>query len=262
MKKNAAGFTLLEVILVLVISALLFVLGYKFYLSIRSDADISQVQYNVDRIFSSAAEYYQANCRQQLDPLTGNPGATNPTAVLDPVNSPVSPVAVTVSALRTAGFLQATLPINRLINPATINGGYVVQFNQTPLSSPSTDVRFAGVKIGNIIYWNIQVSVAIRSTTPLAIVRMLGADCASNLAASGNTVNPCNSGIAVSTAQTVYAVWERAPSYAAPNAEANTWMGNAQVRSFNQLYTNSNIVNGQPGPSGTQANYQNYLCGG
>lgn len=259
MQRNASGFTLIEVMLVLVISASLLMVGYQFYLSIRSDADILQVQYNVDRIFSAASEYYQANCRQQknADPKLPAPSLT---ATLDPANSPTSPFAVTVSSLRTAGFLDATLPMNRYIDASTLNGGYVVQFNE----APANDRMVNGKKMGNIYIWTIQVAVAVRApnkASPLAIVRLLGADCASNAGATAGTVNSCNSGIPANTGSTVYAVWERLPSFAAPNAETNTWIGNAEVKSFTQLYTNSNIGGGIPGPSGVQANYQNYLCG-
>lgn len=259
MKLKTAGFTLLEIMLVLVIAASLLMLGYKFYLSIKSDADVRQIQYNVDRVFAAASEYYQANCRQQVSADPSGPAPTL-TATLDPANSPSSPYAVTVSALRTAGFLDATLPINRLIDTSTLNGGYIVQFNE----APANDKLVNGKKTGNIYIWTIQVAVAVRTPpggSPLAIVRLLGADCAGNVGAVAGTVNSCNSGIPATTGSTVYAVWERLPSYAAPNAEANTWMGNAQVKSFTQLYTNSNIGGGIPGPSGTQTNYQNYLCG-
>ncbi len=260
MQGRTAGYTLVELMMVLVIAASLIMLGYKFYVSIRSDADVMQVQYNVDRIFSAASEYYQANCRQQVNPLPSGPAPTS-TATLDPDNSPTSPFPVTVSAMRTAGYLDAALPINRLIDASTLNGGYVVQFNQ----APKNDRLINGNKMGNIYVWTIQVAVAVRAPrgmSPMAIVRLLGADCAGNPGATAGTVNSCNSGIPATTGSTVYAVWERLPSYADPNAETHTWMGNAEVKSFNQLYTNSNIGGGLPGPSGVQANYQNYLCGG
>jgi prepilin-type N-terminal cleavage/methylation domain-containing protein len=254
MKRNAAGFTLLEVLLVLVIAASIFMLAIKFYRSVRFDADMAQVKYNVDRIFSSAAEYYQANCRVQRNPLTG--AIVGPYGTLDPVNSPPTPfTTVTVNTLRTDGFLNAALPFNRYINNATPNGGYIVQFNRAAAS----DRLSRTAKMGNIIVWTIQVSVAIRSNTPLAIVRVLGADCAAN--ASGSAVNSCSAGLPANTAQTVYAVWERLPSFANPYAETNTWMGNAMVKDFTQLYTNNNFQGGQPGPTNNLANYQNYLCG-
>jgi hypothetical protein len=253
MNRKMAGVALVEVILVLVIASGIILLSIRLFAPIKRDGDIAQIKFNVDSIFSAAAEYYQANCRMQRDSL-GAPTGTFGT--LDPKNSPASPFPVTVTALNTSGFLNVILPMNGLINNTTANGGYIVQFNQ----AAPTDQLVAGNKMGKIYIWTIQVAVPIRSTTPLAIVQMLGADCAKN--AAGGFVSSCSVASAVSTAQTVYAVWERLPSFAAPNVEAETWMGNDQVKAFTQLYTNNNIQNGQPGPPNTITNYQNYLCGG
>ncbi len=117
---------------------------------------------------------------------------------LDPkyIPAPTTPYPVTVSALRTSGYLNATLPLNRYVNSTTLDGGYIVQFNQ---AAPSNRLE-GGNKMGNIIIWTIQVSVPIRSNVPLAIVRALGADCAAN--ATGSVVNLCSAGLPVNTGQT------------------------------------------------------------
>lgn len=258
MKGSVHGFTLLEVMLVLAISASIFILGYRMYISMRNDADLHQVQYNVDRLFGAASEYYQANCRMQINAQTGAQIGTNGT--LDPNYSPVPATnyPVAVSSLTTSGYLDATLPKNRLIDSSTINNGYVVQFNQ----SAATNRTLNGNLMGKVIIWRIQVAVAIRSNAggkvAKAIVRQLGADCASIL--SGGYVTPCASNPVVPNTGVIYAVWERLPSYAVPNAESNTWHTNAQTKSFNQLYTNNNLDNWQPN-GGAGSDYQNYLCG-
>jgi type II secretory pathway pseudopilin PulG len=257
MNRKMAGVTLIEVIVVIIIASGIFLLGMKFYNAIRRDGDVAQVKYNVDRIFAAATEYYQANCRWQRNPLTGVHVGVLTLGKLDPAANPGTPFPVTVTSLSTGGYLDpnSPIPLSPLINNATLNGGYIVQFNK----AAPTDQLVSGNKMGKVIIWTVQVAVAIRNAAPLQMVKMLGADCAAN--ASGNVITPCSVGLPASASQTVYAVWERLPSNAAPNAEADTWMGNAEVKAFTQLYTNNNIQNGQPGPSNTITNYQNYLCG-
>ena len=67
-KSQAAGITIFEVLLVLVIASLFIVMGLKQYQSYKFDANINQLEYNIDQLFGAMAGYYRANCDGSITP--------------------------------------------------------------------------------------------------------------------------------------------------------------------------------------------------
>ncbi len=108
--------------------------------------------------------------------------------------------------------------------------------------------------VGKIIVWRVQVAIELRSNVTPALRARLHPDCFSTL--SGTTVVPCAAGAPAPTSGVIYAVWERLPSFAVPDADPNQWITNAQTKSFNQLYTNNSVSYDPDAPD-----LQNYLCG-
>lgn len=268
-RRSIKGVSLLEVMLVLVIGSGIMMMAISQYQSMRRDSDVEQVNFNVDQIFQAAADFYQANCRIQIDPVTGQ---VNGTGKLDPryknssgtASTPSNPYPITITELTSGGFLRNTLPLNPVIQNTGLNGGYVVQFNQftpAPDRTVLTSLSTTPVKLGQIIIWRIQVAVELHDVAKATSYKnLLRADCLSTLDSSGTSVTPCSQVTSAPTAAPVYAVWERLPSFAVPGSNSGLWMTNAVNKEFSQLYETQSIVllGGLPESSYPQ---QYYLCG-
>lgn len=261
MKQNRSGIqgmSLLEVMLVLAIGSGIIVLGLRQYESLKRDSDASQLLYNVDQIFQAAADYYQANCRRQIDPLTGLAVGTAGTLDPDYTPQPTNPYSISVADLISGGYLTAKLPSNPLVNESGSNGGYVVQFNLVTPVPDRTVVTSSGstVKLGQIIMWRIQVAANLKNaTTATSYKNILRADCLSAPSATGTAISPCSDGVSGT-----YVVWERLPSFAVPESNSNLWMTNATVKKFNQLYQTYPMLYLMGLPTSYYPQ-QNYLCG-
>lgn len=261
LRRSVEGMSLLETMLVMVLGAGIIMLGLRQYQSIKIDSNVQQVIYNADQIFQAAAFYYQANCRRQIDPLTG--AVVGTAGTLDPASSPANPFPVTVADLRTAGFLVHPLPLNPIVKTSGLNGGYMVQFNKVVPVPDRTMVTSSGdtVKLGQITMWRVQVAVQLAvNSTATQYKNLLQADCLSTLNSLGTGVTPCSEIGAVPTGGIIYAVWERLPSYASPQSDSNLWVTNAAVKMFKQLYEAypDRYLAGLPTSSYPS---QNYLCG-
>lgn len=251
------GMSLVELMLVLVIGSSIVMLGIKHYKTLRTDGDSRQVMYNVDKIFQAASEYYQANCRRQVDPTTDTVVAG--TGTLDPDSSPAptNPYPITVASLTTDGYLTGTLPLSPLVDDDGPYDGYYVQFNRVSPDADRTTTAYSGetVKLGRIIVWRVQVAVKLRDENKAeTFKRLLGADCRSSADGSG-TITPCAQG-----SSGKYLVWERLPSFAMPNSNSNYWMTNAANKQFNSLYQTYPVIYLSGVPEATYPQ-QNYLCG-
>lgn len=266
-RRSIKGVSLLEVMLVLVIGSGIMMMAMSQYQSMRRDSDAERLIFNVDQIFQAAANFYQANCRVQTSPTTGQ---VNGTGKLDPryknssgtASTPSNPYPITITELTTDGFMTNTLPQNPLIQTSGLNGGYVVQFNQVTPIPDRTMTTYAAttVNLGQIIIWRIQVAVELRDITKAQSYKnLLRADCLSTIG-TGNTVTPCAQVTSAPTTAPVYAVWERLPSFAVPEANSGMWMTNAVNKEFTQQYETQSILylSGQPTSSYPQ---QYYLCG-
>jgi len=255
MRKQHEGVSLLEVILVLAVGGSILYFSIQQYLSYRYDADVAQIQANVNAIFQAMTGFYRANCY----------GTTNAPGVLNPNNSnpPNSNFHIDITNdLIGNGYLTTTLIPDPLVN-ATGSGtqGYIAQFNQstaprqicTALNTttiPSTCT--ASVSIGNIVVWNAQVAVQLKDTAHTnTYLNLLTGDCLSS--ASGNIVTPCSA----SSTKGNYVVWQRFPSNANPQAQSDYWATIPTVSQFTQMYTTSSIQNLT---NGTTTN-QYFLCG-
>ncbi|HTM63883.1 MAG TPA: hypothetical protein VL360_05220 [Gammaproteobacteria bacterium] len=267
-RDSMAGVTLLEVMLVLVIGSAILAVGMNQYQAMRRDSDVNAAMYNVDQIFQAAADFYQANCRIQISPATGQ---VNGTGKLDPryiasdgtPATPPNPYPITITELRTDGFLNVTLPVNPIIASTGVNGGYMVQFNMVTPPPDRTLVTSSGttIKLGQIIMWRTQVAIQLNDQTKAnTYMNAMGADCISILGADGQTVTPCRELGAVPVGATLYLVWERLPSFAVPASNSNLWMTNARVKGFTQQYDTTNSTSLGNVPAGSYP-AQYYLCG-
>ncbi len=255
--RKTQGITLFEVMLVLAIGASILVLGARVYQMLKAQSDVTQLQYNVDQVFIAAARYYQGNCKPQRDPLTGDitpgTGGLAPSTGYEPPN----PYPVALGELTQGGYMNLPLPRNPIVDNRNSSSGYIIQFNlvappgQKKMITETTPLTT--VDLGKIIMWRIQVSVKIAKPSMVNFYKsVLNADCVSQMV--GTAVQPCSAAIPGGD----YLVWERLPSFAAPDANPSYMSTNAGVKVFTQLYDNAPQ---QYSASMEAADKQNYLCG-
>jgi type II secretory pathway pseudopilin PulG len=250
--------TLIETMLALVIATLFFVMGLRLYQSFRLDQEARQLRANVEMLFGALNNYYRANCSMYR---TSTSTVTRP-ASLDPTKqpAPADQIRLTVQTdLVAPGYLKPGLwpfPDNIFIDKPRMDNGFVVQFNrvadQPRVIALSNNQNRA---IGKINLWQAQVALSFGSNTRAQAFRgMLGADCVSVL--NGDTVTPCSSSPNIGT----FLVWDRLPTFVAPQSMSENWPMASVVTQFGQLYSSypasvlsidDNIESGQY-----------YLCGG
>jgi prepilin-type N-terminal cleavage/methylation domain-containing protein len=229
--RRKQGVTLLEVLLVIAIGAAILLLSLNQYFVYRRDADVRQVQYNVNTLFQALGQYFRANCS-----VAGNP--------LNQVSSSTGYVGVTLAALKQQGFLPQNLPVSPLLSyTAPTTEGYVLQFNQVTSPYPQRTVTMSDgttKPIGTLVLWQAQVAVNLKDpATASQYQQLLAADCLSHTFVSGssNLVMPCSA-----VAGGTVAVWGRMPS--SPGAEGNStyWPTMPTVKQFTQMYTTDEIL--------------------
>lgn len=255
---NVSGYTLIETMLAMVIAGYILSLGIRQYQSMKFDADVNQLKYNVDQVFEAAAEYYSANCKRQMSAVSGPVAGTG---TLDPANTPLSPYVVTLTSLRTDGYMTAALPRSNIINNNGYQNGYIVQYNLVNPPPDRTAINSDGTtsNLGKIMIWRAQVAVELRETAKATMYKNLtGADCVSTIDVS--YVTPCSELSSTPTSPPLYLVWERLPSFAVPEANSNLWTTNATNKQFNQLYETYPVIYLKSVPP-DQYPQQYYLCG-
>lgn len=269
-KRQQAGFTLIEIALVLTISAALIIFGYRQYLQFAADANITKILYNVDTLAQAAADYYWANCGWQVNPQNAStiPGTLNPNSVPTPPN----PYPINIKNDFTKnGYLPAPLSLvpNNIVNDTGLGYGYFVQFNETltPLTTlvcgdvACTVANQHQQQIGTTVYWGIQVSVQLEDPANApAYKQLLVADCISELDPSDprkESVLPCDQ--APSNASH-YLVFQRLPSQPTNAPRSPISQNRAALQMFNQPYTTYPITT----LTSTSHNpeYQYFLCTG
>jgi hypothetical protein len=235
MRPRHAGVTLLEALLVLAIGISFVLLGLRQYNSYRLDADIMQLNANIDTLFQAAANYYKANCPKgkALDPTI----ATGSTKTLN----------ITTDLL-TPRFLESTFPIaSPLVDSSAPGGGYAVQFNkstaprmQQVCANPPTCSSLTSDQIGTVVFWKIQVSVHLLNTSAAQLEVMkkyLNADS--------------------TTATDV--VFVRLPAFASSKSDQSVlWPSMPLVKQFNQMYTTNPITDLTNQDHSTE--YQYFYC--
>jgi len=240
--KQYKGFTLIEVILVLVVIGSILVAGLKMYFSFRTSSNAAQVQANVDAIFQGMASYYKAQCYGQTPNQTAQPGTLNP------ASSPANNVVIDMNKdLIKNGYLSASAVLS-----SPLVSGYVLQFNQAPAGTRmacDTGTGLANsstcsnpVPVGTVTSWQAQVAVQLSATPASSAADYLGlmaGDCLSTL--SGTIVTPCTT-----TTTGTYVVWERTISNASKQGGSTYWQTMPIVKQFTQQYS---------------AYPTNYLCG-
>jgi len=249
MKKNPdQGITLIELLLVLVIGASLFYIGIRQYISLRDQANVFQLQTNVNTLFNAMAKFYRAQCYSNINPTTGLPIAG--TGVLR--TTVATPYIIDIANnLVTPGYLTDQIPSNPIISPTAGSNGYVVQFNrytqvvrmcQTAGSwGPYTSMGCATntpPKVGTLVLWKAQVAIQLKDVAKKAqYLTLLGGDCLSSM--QGNQVLPCPGDPTGD-----FVVWERIPSASGMSIESTspTEASLPAVKSFTNMYRTSGVT--------------------
>ncbi|MDR3490509.1 MAG: hypothetical protein P4M12_00535 [Gammaproteobacteria bacterium] len=257
------GATLLEVMLALAIASAILVSSIKMYQRFKLQSDLTKVQSNVDLLFAAMGNYYRAQCPigGTLDPATA--GTTNSFPVTN------GTAAVVTTAMQAYG-LAVTLGKNSLLDD--VGNTYVLQFNPS-LSTTSPQVNACVVMVpgtaciptsstlpssAKSLIWTAQVAVKLKDSTKGPVYQSsLGADCLSAGHPSTNptTIDPCSNPDTHNT----YLVWERLPSYTAPNTTSILWLSMPQLKQFNLQYTHDQMYE-LSDTGAVRSTY--YLCGG
>lgn len=253
--KKIVGVTLIEIMLVLVIGAMILLFGFQQYASFRRDAEIRQLQNNVNTLFQGLARYYRANCMQ--DPFnTARPGLI---------------VAVSYNTLVKEGFLPEKLSPNAYVqgSGADPNTAYILQFNQLQVPTTGLPQRLqklansTNANMGSIIIWQAQVAVNLSNIAPPSAIRgAASADCLSTGTTDNDGVPAVVACSGAGADTNPFAVWERLPSF--PNNDVQNssplWQTMSTVKEFTQMYTTypfSVLAN----PNSTITPNQYYICG-
>lgn len=262
-KKQYAGVSLVELILVLAIGAAILILSLRQYQVFRQDADADQLVANVNTLMQAMGQYYKANCYGTYNPNANpplTPGTLNPLNTNDPLPGPF-PINITTDLVDN-GYLSPEMPISSLVDTTGAEGnnfnGYVAQFNASiqMVRNPGSGA------VGQVLIWKPQISVLLKDTeNATQYLNWLQADCLSSL--NGETVSRCQLNSNTGT----YLVWERMPSYAASKGNSSLWEAKAVSTQFNQMYTTYPTVyllntGGKVPTTGSATQTQYYLCGG
>lgn len=251
MRKHQLGVTLLEILLALAIGAAVILMGIKQYQQYQTQQYMAQLQFNVDQLFQGLGFYYQNYC-SILNPST--------TTYLLNVHAD----------LEVPGYLSTNWqPYNPLINNTDTTNNYIVQFNLSGNTAPTRYENACWNFTGNasdlncttpqatqasVFLWRTQVAIEFPSTADMDTYKnLLNADCISDLSSSG--VTPCDS----SPPSGHYLVWERLPSFSAPNSSSGLWPATHVLQEFNLQYTHDQMYELQ---NSSYAATQNYMCGG
>lgn len=259
-KKDYQGVSLLEALLVLVIMSSIILLSFQQYLSMRRDADIQQLQYNVDQLFQALVKYFRYNCSRS----TG----LNPSPLTSFYSAKSFPI--TLNELMTNGYLQLKdnkLIVNPIVDTTGVSQGYILQFNQVqttmPQGLPQRKVTLSTspateTSVGSILIWRAQVAVKLKDkTTAEQYKNFLNANCLSKSdTKSGVTiVTPCDS---AGLTDNEYVVFDRLPAFASSQYNTQTWIMNPLVKQFTQMYTTYPIL---LLTNGAETANQYYFCG-
>lgn len=223
---KVAGFTLFELLLVMVIGMSSIYVVLRQYNSMQKDTDARQVLSTVDGLFQGAKHYYQANCRKW---------STQEGGAFDPANTSSTSITVTPSTLSSNGFLDMKWPpaINNIVNTSAADNGYVITFTLNPvdnrsptavyfnwLGTPQNPIPISLTQVGQVYRWMIQVTLTLKSSINVAAYKArLGAN-----SSAGQTLT-----------------WTRLPSSVSNSLSTNVWPTMSRVKQFTNLYTNDDM---------------------
>lgn len=270
MLKKAAGVTMLELMLVILIGAAIVIFGLQQYQQYQKNQYAIQLRSTVDSLLEALGSYYQANCET---------GTLSPTSM----TFPPSPIAFDdggrlLNDLQN-GYLPANvLFFNPIVDNTATNQGYAVQLNFFQSTNPAQPGRrtqvcysFWGTSTGAgcsdtplptpntmIIGWQIQVAVKIKDpATILNYVGLTGADCAVESLTPGVPAD-CGSSTG-STNPLRYLIWQRLPAFASSAINSSLWLSNPLVKQFKAQYTHDEMYELYMNNTATSPYY--YLCG-
>lgn len=98
--KRQSGFGLLELLLVLVIAALLFIVGLRLYEKQKMQQDINQAKQNAQLLLHATGNYYYAYCMQDIDSASPDPYTTATQMLGDPLPTIQNPKTIKLTDLQ------------------------------------------------------------------------------------------------------------------------------------------------------------------
>jgi len=255
--QSIRGMTLPEVLLVLAIAGTIMVFGIRQYVSFKSDADVQQLQANIDQLFQAMTAFYIANCGGTLTsgpPPTPQGGLLFIHAIKNINTSPIPPYPIDLQKNIVAnGYMTTPLPFSALVDSSTPGLDYVLQFNVSNSTHPNGGV---------VLTWKMQVAVLLKDQKLNSAYRIyLNAQCISNMnkPKSGElpTVNVCTS---TTPTDATYLVFERIATNASQKKVSDLSQSTPELMQFKQMYEVSPITN-LKSASHSPDEYQYYSCG-
>lgn len=255
------GVTLIEYMLVMVIMLSILLLCIKQYQIYRQDADISQLQYNLDVIFQAMNKYYGQNCDPAPPPNqqpsgfcpSDNCPCNSPRSpfIICPLNANVTqvPIIIQLQELIDKNYLSINdLSIQEIMEQADSKGvlsvklGYALQYNlkQNPIptrvyTNPTTQVSKV---IGLFVIWNMQLSIKLtKEASEIANTYQmrLNASCVSDYPERCATKPPPAPGTP-SPPPAKYLIFERTTLSSTSSVQSSYWQMNASVKQFKKNY--------------------------
>jgi type II secretory pathway pseudopilin PulG len=252
---SVKGITLPEVLLVLALAGAIMVFGIRQYASFRSDADVQQLQANIDQLFQAMNAFYTANCGGTLTSGAPQGGLLFIHAINNIKTSPVPPYPLDLQRdIIANGYMTTPLPFSSLIDSSTPGLNYVLQFNESSVPHPNGGV---------ILAWKMQVAILLKDQKlNSAYKNYLNAQCISdmNKPKSGElpTVNVCST---TTPKDATYLVFERTSTNASQKKVSDLSQLTPELMQFKKMYEVSPITN-LKSASHSPNEYQYYSCGG
>jgi type II secretory pathway pseudopilin PulG len=228
-KKSKEGYSLVELMLVLVLITTIILLSIQQYEVYKRDGDVEDLKSKIGGIFRAMNNYYKAQCfGQWTNPTTS---ATNVTpGTLNPNTTPTPAAIVPVNIQTTLANYYYTIPTSPILDTSVGWNGFLAQYNQYVTTTATI--------------WAMQVSVKINDTRASelqAFLVLLGGDCLSSPGPIAGTIIPCT--VTNNAPTKAYVVWQQMPSQIYDPGASPLWASTPQVRSFVQMYRPGNATN-------------------
>lgn len=231
MKNRCVGYSMIEMLLVLVVGAAIFLLSIQQYWLFKQTANVQTVRANVDMIMMAMARYYRANCYGTTKTMT--PSYTVKPGVLNPLHAPpprgLQVINISTTLVTPKYLNNLPLPTSPIVDVTAGQNGYIAQYNQYQNGTQYTYTA----QVSILLLPNEQAQAKVWK-------KELGADCLSrpgSVALLG--IQPCQQVVCKNfppNKKCNYLVWERLPSLPTLNGNSNFWSIMPVVKSFANLY--------------------------
>jgi len=264
--ENQNGVTLLEALLVIVISLSIVLLGVRQYQAYKIQQEYAVLKFNADMLLQAMKQYYQANCGKNGTLYRNSSDELDPAAFdVDDVDKYISyswPKINTVQAegdtstVYTAYFLPTLASRYQYACFYFPNGTDTLDCTDEKLIIDNEDKK-------NILLWKSQVAIEVRDPDNATYyTHMVGADCATN-ANPSEPIDCETDGVKMGESAT-YFIWQKLPSFSSGTMSSPLWQTNYRTKEFNFQYTHDPMYEMYRNAYASDPNYEYeyYLCGG